>query len=98
MPKKGFISNKLRPWIDARKKYHLSHAQIQMTRELGMNPKSLKKLSGNKQEPWKLSLPACIEKLYKKRFGKNLPDDVRSIEVKDAEKRKRQSDKKERNC
>ncbi|MCK5851609.1 hypothetical protein KAH27_01155 [bacterium] len=32
--------------------------------------------------------------INKKRFGKNLPDDVRSIEVKDAEKRKRQSDKK----
>lgn len=96
MPKKGFISNKLRPWIDARKKYHLSHAQIQMARELGMNPKSFRKLSGDKQEPWKLSLPAYIEKLYKKRFGKNFPDDVRSIEVKDIEKRKRQAEKKKK--
>ena len=95
MSKKGFISNKLRPWIEARKKYHLSHAQIQMARELGMDPKSFKKLSGNKQEPWKLSLPAYIGKLFKKRFGKNLPDDVRSIEVKAAEKRKRQAEKKE---
>ena len=39
MLRKGFISNKLRPWIEARTKYGLTHAQIQMARELGMNPK-----------------------------------------------------------
>lgn len=39
MSKKGFIPKKLRPWIEARKRYRLSHAQIQMARELGLNPK-----------------------------------------------------------
>lgn len=34
-------SRKLQEWIDARKRYHLSHAQVQMARELGMNPRKL---------------------------------------------------------
>ena len=38
MSQKHFIPQKLRVWIDARKKYHLSHTQIQMARELGMDP------------------------------------------------------------
>jgi len=41
-------------------------------------------------------LPAYIEKLYKKQFGKSLLDDVRSIEIKDIEKRKRKAEKKEK--
>jgi len=47
MPKKGFIPNKLKPWIEARKKYHLTHAQIQMARELGMNPKKFGSLANH---------------------------------------------------
>lgn len=36
-------------WIDARKRFHLSHAHVQMARELGTNPKKL----GNKgQRVW----------------------------------------------
>ncbi len=95
MPKRGFIPNKLRPWIDARKRFHLSHAQIQMARELGMNPKKFGGLANHKQEPWKAPLPEYIEHLYEKRFGKRLPDDIRSVEVKDTEKRKRKALRKE---
>ena len=94
MPKKGFIPNKLRPWIEARKKYHLSHAQIQMARELGMNPKKFGSLANHKQEQWKLPLPEYIEHLYQKRFGKQLPNDIRSLEFIDAEKRKRKLQRK----
>lgn len=94
MPKKGFISNKLKPWVEVRKKYHLSDAQIQMARELGMNPKIFGSLANHKQEMWKLPLPQYIENLYQKRFGKELPDDVRPLEVRDAEKRKRNADRK----
>lgn len=63
MPKKGFIPNKLRPWIEARKKYRLSHAHIQMARELGLNPKKLGGMNNHKQEPWKapLSVSTVIE-------------------------------------
>ena len=86
MPKKGFIPNKLRPWIEAREKFGLSHAQIQMARELGMNPKKFGSLANHRQEPWKAPLPEFIEQCYEKRFGKRMPDDVRSIEAKSGAK------------
>ncbi len=67
-------------WIEARKRFHLSHAQVQMARELGLNPKKLGKLDNHNQEPWKAPLPQFIEHLYFKRFGKERPDAVISIE------------------
>jgi hypothetical protein len=70
----------LQPWIDARRKFRLSHEHVQMARELGMNPKKLGKLDNHDQEPWKLPLPEFIGKLYFRRFGKGRPDAVRSIE------------------
>ena len=80
MPKKAKIPDKFQIWIDVRKKYHLSHAHIQMARELGMNPKKLGKKANHRQEPWKAPLPVFIEDLYFKRFGKSRPDKVKSIE------------------
>jgi hypothetical protein len=71
---------KIQAWIDARKRHRLSHAQVQMARELGMNPGKLGKLDNHKQEPWKLPLPQFIEELYLKHFGKTAPDTVMSIE------------------
>ena len=78
--KQPFMPANLRPWADARRKFHLSHAHIQMARELGMNPKKLGKLDNHHQEPWKLPLPEFIAQLYAKRFGKERPDAVRTIE------------------
>ena len=43
MSKKRKPNQKMRAWIDARKRHHLSHAQVQMARELGMNAKKLGK-------------------------------------------------------
>jgi len=43
--KKKKLSSGYQPWIDAQKRFHLSHAHIQMARELGMNPKKLRLLS-----------------------------------------------------
>ena len=74
------IPANLQPWIEARRKFLLSHEHIQMARELGMNPKKLGKLDNHDQETWKLPLPEFIETLYSKRFGKGRPDVVRSIE------------------
>ncbi len=74
------IPERLQPWIEARKRHRLSDAHIQMARELGMNPKKLGKLDNHRQEPWKLPLPAFIEELYRKRFGRDRPDVVVSIE------------------
>ena len=69
-------NQKLQAWIDARKRHRLSDAQVQMARELGMNPAKLGKLDNHKQEPWKLPLPQFIEELYFKRRGKTAPDAV----------------------
>ena len=70
----------MRWWIEARKRFHLSHAQVQMARELGLNPRKLGSLANHKQEPWKTPLPIFIEQIYRKRFGKTEPDRVISIE------------------
>ena len=74
------IPEKFQIWIDARRRFQLSHAQVQMARELGMNPKKLGKLDNADQERWKLPLPAFIEHLYFRRFGKERPDVVTSME------------------
>jgi hypothetical protein len=73
-------NQKMQAWIDARNRHHLSHAQVQMARELGMNPAKLGKLDNHKQEPWKLPLPQFIEEIYFKHFGQPAPDNVMSIE------------------
>jgi hypothetical protein len=93
------ITEEMQRWIEARKRFHLSHAQVQMARELGMNPRKLGKLANHKQEPWKAPLPVFIEQIYQKRFGKSQPDRVISIEdrareiaAKKAEKQQRRQD------
>ena len=74
------IPDSLQIWIAARKRFGLSHAQVQMARELGMNPKKLGSLANHRQEPWKMPLPDFIEHLYFERFAKRVPDRVLSIE------------------
>ncbi len=89
MAKKKRIPAKYQIWIDARTQYKLSHAQIQMAREMGMNPKKFGHLADHRQEPWKLPLGQFIKESYLKRFGKP-PSEVLSIErlVKRQEKKK----------
>ena len=84
-------TQKMQAWIEARKRHHLSHAQVHMARELGMNPAKLGKIDNHKQEPWKLPLPQFIEELHSKRFGKTSPEAVLSIE----ERCRREAAKKE---
>lgn len=96
MAKQKKLSPQLQAWVDARKKFHLSHAHIQMARELGMNPKKLGGKANHKQELWKLPLPQYIEALYLRRFKKERPDSVRSIEQMVADKKQKQADRKER--
>jgi hypothetical protein len=71
---------KLQAWADARRRHRLSHAQVQMARELGLNPSKLGKLDNHHQEPWKQPLPQFIEHLYGKRFGRERPEVVTPIE------------------
>jgi hypothetical protein len=66
----------LQVWIDARRRYGLSHAHVQMARELGLNPRKFGKLANHRQEPWKTPLPQFIEHLYATRFGRPQPEVV----------------------
>lgn len=102
MANKAKVPEKYQVWINARKRYYLSHTHIQMARELGMNPKKFGKIANHKQEPWKAPLPVFIQDIYLKRFGKTRPDNVKSIEQhakiqekKKAERRKRKQLKKQ---
>jgi hypothetical protein len=74
------VASGLQPWIEARRELRLPHAVIQMARELGLNPKKLGSLNNHHQERWKQPLPQFIATLYAERFGKDVPDTVRSIE------------------
>ena len=102
MTKKTFIPEKYRIWIEARRRYHLSDMQIQMARELGLNPHKFGKISNEKQEPWKIPLPQFIEAIYFKRFHREQPVVVQSLEEmiqaqqeKKAEKKARKAERKD---
>jgi hypothetical protein len=73
------MTDKNKKWIDAKKKFRLSDMQIQMARELGMNPRKFGSLANHKQERWKAPLPEFIEDLYYKRFKKDKPDVVKTL-------------------
>jgi hypothetical protein len=73
------LSNKFQEWIEAKKKYRLSDVQIQMARELVMNPKKFGSLANNKQETWKAPLSDFIEDIYFKRFKKDRPDVITKL-------------------
>lgn len=77
---KKHIPHKLQPWIEARRKHRLSHAQVQMARELGLNPAKLGKIDNHHQEPWKIPLPDFIAKCYRKSFGRDQPLEVLTLE------------------
>jgi hypothetical protein len=74
------VPPKLQPWIEARRRHHLSHAHVQMARELGLNPKKLGAIDNHDQESWKLAPPQFIEHIYLKRFGRARPKLVVSNE------------------
>ncbi len=88
-PMKKKLPQKHQKWIDARSRHKLSHAQVQMARELGMNPERFGKLDNHDQENWKIPLGKFIEECYLEQFG-NFPENVLSFE----EKVKIEADKK----
>ena len=87
---------KLQPWIDARRRFKLSHAHIQMARELGMDPKKFGALSTEKQQPWKAPLAEFIVHCYFKCFNRAEPALVRSLEQMIEAEETRRKIKKER--
>ena len=88
------MPQKYQAWVDARRKFKLSHAHVQMARELGMNPKKLGGLASHRQELWKAPLPEFIEDLYFKQFGKDKPDEVLSVEALFERQRKKKEERK----
>ena len=92
------VSQEMLNWIEARERFHLSHAHVQMARELGMNPKKLGKLDNHRQEPWKAPLPQFIEHLYFKAFGKKRPEIVMSIEERARAEEARRAVRREARC
>ena len=90
------LSPKHQVWVDARDRFHLSHAHAQMARELGLNPKKLGQKANHRQETWKAPLPEFIEQLYFTRFGKKRPDHVRSVEQIVRDKKRKQAERKAR--
>jgi hypothetical protein len=91
--KRKAIPPGLQAWIQARGRHHLSHAHVQMARELGMNPKKLGSIDNHDQEPWKAPLPQFIEDLYLKRFGRERPEVVVSIEQRAREQEEKKAKK-----
>lgn len=88
----------LEKWIVTQKRHRLSDKQVQMARELGLNPDKLGKIDNHKQEPWKTPLPQFIEHIYFKRFKREEPETVKPLKqiMKEMEvKKKLQKEKKE---
>ena len=80
----------LEKWMVAQKRHRLSDKQVQMARELGLNPDKLGKIDNHRQESWKAPLPQFIESIYFKRF-KPLKQIMAEMEA----KKKLQKEKKE---
>ena len=51
-----------------------------MARELGLSPKRFAKYADRENQPWKLPLTEFIEAQYLKQFGKDRPDEVKTME------------------
>ncbi len=67
-------------WQEASRRHRLSPRRVEMARALGLNPKKLGSIDNHRQEPWKAPLPEFIQHLYLKRFGRERPEMVASIE------------------
>jgi hypothetical protein len=94
--KKTRLPAQLQPWLEARQKYRLTDTQIQMARELGLNPRKFGRYANHRQEPWKRPLSEYIEHLYTKRFKKEQPDRVASLEEQAQEDQRKREEKKAR--
>lgn len=73
--------SQLEKWPTAQKRHHLSDKQVQMARELGLNPDKLGKLDNHKQEPWKTPLPQFIEEIYFKHIKRDTSETVKSLKL-----------------
>ena len=87
------VPPKLQPWFEARQRFKLTNAEVQMARELGMNPKKFGQFANEWQEPWKVPLREFISNCYRKSFGRNQPEHVLSLEEVVAKEQVRREEK-----
>jgi len=94
------ISKKLRPWIEARKRHQLTDIQVQMARELALKPRKLGERAGRGSAFPGQSVSEWVEQQYRVRFGREAPEEVRSLEERAAaikvRKEERQARRKQR--
>lgn len=59
------------PWVEVKTKCRLNESEIQMAKQLGLNPRKLiANQASRKDEPWKGSLSDWVRDVYEKRFKK----------------------------
>ena len=96
MPTPQRIPANLQPWFEARQRFRLSHATVQMARELGLNPKKFGKLAETQGAPWKVPLPEFIAECYYKAHKRHAPERVRSLEQLITDNEAKKAQRKER--
>ncbi|MDF2989074.1 MAG: hypothetical protein K0R50_4584 [Eubacterium sp.] len=57
-------------WLEAKRRCKLNDEEIQMAKEMGLNPKSLIKNIPNKNEQWKTPVKIWVRDMYEDRFGR----------------------------
>ena len=59
------------PWVEVKTKCRLNESEIQMAKQLGLNPRKLiANQASRKDEPWKEPLSDWVRDVYEKRFKK----------------------------
>ena len=58
-------------WNEAKRKCRLGGEEIRMSKEMGLNPKSLIRNISNKKEMWKAPVKDWIHDMYEKRQRKS---------------------------
>jgi hypothetical protein len=79
MGKNHGLPPRLAAWSRARDRFTLSPAQVQMARDLGLDPKRLGRLDRGDEDPG-VTVAERIERLYRDTFDREQPDTVESLE------------------
>ena len=70
-----------RLWIEAKRRCRLNDNDIQIAKELGLNPRSLIKNIPSKTEQWKLPVKDWIRQMYQKRQEKSERKKARKVQA-----------------
>jgi hypothetical protein len=70
-------------WLEAKRKCKLNGEEIQMAKEMGLNPKSLMKNIPNKNEQWKTPVKIWVRDMYEDGFSRvGVKSDNKSLNTK----------------